>query len=263
MSAWLRMGALLLGLAAAGASLFGPAGASAASPGEQLFSERCSGCHSIGGGKLVGPDLEGVVGRLGAEAVAAMIRDPQQQRPGSAMPDLGLSEAEVAALVTFLTGGATPPPAAPSRPAAGDADRGRNLFEGSARLENEGPPCLSCHSIAGIGSLGGGQLGPDLTGAWVKYGGAKGVASALATLPFPTMTPIFSGRPLTKAEQADLAAFLERASTSQRPGSSAWKLLLLGAGGAVLAVLLAFVLWPRRRLVVRRTIVDPPTIREG
>jgi hypothetical protein len=42
-----------------------------------------------------------------------------------------------------------------------------------------------------------------------------------------------------------------------------WALLLLGIAGAVLVVLLAVLLWPRRSLVVRRTIVNPPTTREG
>ena len=32
-------------------------------PGEQLFQSTCSACHSIGGGRLVGPDLAGVIDR--------------------------------------------------------------------------------------------------------------------------------------------------------------------------------------------------------
>lgn len=97
------MRALLLGLLTVGALPY--AAASAATPGEQAFARSCSGCHTIGGGKLVGPDLEGVVGRLGAPTVAAMIRDPQAERPGSAMPDLGLPEADVDALVILLSQG--------------------------------------------------------------------------------------------------------------------------------------------------------------
>ena len=29
-------------------------------PGEQLFQTNCSACHTVGGGRLVGPDLAGV-----------------------------------------------------------------------------------------------------------------------------------------------------------------------------------------------------------
>ena len=259
------MRGFVVGLAVVAGTLLVPVGAAAATPAEATFKASCSGCHTIGGGKLVGPDLKGVVDRLGADAVAAMIRDPQTQRPGSAMPDLGLSETDIAALVALLSGdaagGGTTPPPPPG--AAGDADRGRNLFQGSKQFRDEGPPCLSCHSIAGIGALGGGQLGPDLTGAWEKYGRDQGIAAALATLPFPTMRPLFTDRPLTPEEQADIAAFLKRASGADRPGDAVWQLVLLGLGGAGLAVVLAFVLWPRRRLVVRRTIVNPPTTRQG
>ncbi|MFN3338009.1 MAG: hypothetical protein ACK42I_10985, partial [Thermomicrobium sp.] len=45
----------------------------------------------------------------------------------------------------------------------GDPIRGKELFTGVLRFENGGPPCQACHSIGGIGALGGGQLGPDLT----------------------------------------------------------------------------------------------------
>lgn len=228
-----------------------------AEEGKAIFAKTCAGCHSLGGGKKVGPDLEGVVGRLGSDRVRAFILDPQRERPGTAMPDLGLTAAQAAALVAFLATSAPPAPAPAPRPAParGDADRGKNLFTGADRLDRGGPPCLSCHSVAGIGALGGGALGPDLTTASAKYGGLRALRGLLSSLPFPTMTPIYRKRPLTAAEQADLAAFLERASRSERPGSAAWALLLLGLGGVVLFCLLVALAWPRRALSVRRRLL--------
>jgi len=230
-----------------------------AARGKALFETTCAGCHTVGGGKKVGPDLRGVVGRLGAGAVRAFILDPGKERPGTAMPDLGLSGAQADALVSFLgaasTTAAAPKPAPPPPPAKGDAGRGKNLFTGADRLDNGGPPCLSCHSVAGIGALGGGALGPDLTKAYAKYGGAKGVPGVLAALPFPTMTPIFRSRPLTAREQADLAAFLAQASRSERPGSAVWALLLLSLGGVALLFVAAAAIWPRRALTVRRRLL--------
>lgn len=263
----------LLGAAAwlvlAGAGL---AAGSQEKEGKSVFEARCASCHTVGGGKKVGPDLQGVATRLGGAAkVRAFVADPQGVRPGTPMPNLGLSAAELDAVVAFLAGGAAPsalqpkpqPQAAPKPPptpaAAGDAARGKRLFEGSDRFEKGGPPCLSCHTIAGIGSLGGGALGPDLTKAWDKYGGAAGVASVLKGLAFPTMAPIFRTRPLTAAEQADVAAFLEDASASRRPGDAVWKLVLLGLAGVFVAIALAFVIWPRRGLAVRRALVRRPT----
>ncbi len=248
-------------IAAALAAWLTLAGPAAGQDGKTVFRQKCAGCHTIGGGKKVGPDLKGVGDRLGgSDAVAEFVSDPAAVRPGTAMPNLGLTQAEVSGLVAFLTGGAAPKPAptrpAPPKPARGDAARGKNLFTGAKQLANGGPPCLSCHTIAGIGSLGGGALGPDLTGAYAKYGGATGVPGVLATLPFPTMIPIFRSRGLTAAEQADLLAFLEQASRSKRPGSSVGPLLGLGIGGVAVMFAFALLAWPRRALSVRRKLVN-------
>ena len=40
--------------------LFGYQPASAQESGQQIFQKSCAACHSIGGGRLVGPDLAGV-----------------------------------------------------------------------------------------------------------------------------------------------------------------------------------------------------------
>jgi mono/diheme cytochrome c family protein len=245
-------------IAVAGAALLFASSASAATPaeqGKQTFEQTCSGCHTIGGGKLVGPDLEGVVGRLGAAAVTAFITDPQKERPGTAMPNLGLEVGQIAAIVAYLGstgGGAPPPPPTDTTPAAaaGSAAKGKSLFTGTKQFENGGPPCLSCHTIAGIGPLGGGALGPDLTKAYAKLGvGAAGFVG-------PTMAPIFGDQPLTAPERAALAAFLEDASTKERPGSAVWALALLALGGLALLVIVAVLIWPRRGLSVRRPLVD-------
>jgi cytochrome c len=45
--------------------------------GERLFVERaCTTCHTIGAGRLVGPDLSGVTTRREREWTIAMIRNP-------------------------------------------------------------------------------------------------------------------------------------------------------------------------------------------
>ena len=270
----------LLAVPAAGA-------AQAADEGRTIFGQKCAGCHTIGGGRGVGPDLEDAAAKREAAWLRRFIAAPDEviaagdpiaadllETYGAPMPNLGLSAAEVDALVAYLqeAAGVTPavaPEPAPTAPApaapaaAGDADRGKRLFTGSDRLASGGTACRSCHTIAGIGALGGGTLGPDLTGAFAKYGGAAGVPGVLATLPFPTMTPLFQNRPLTAQEQADLAAFLERASTSARPGSAAWKLLLLALAGVAAAIGAGLLVWRRRSLSVRRQLVRVSTTRRG
>src|SRR3990170_5745737 len=184
------------------------------------------------------------------------------------MPNLGVSDAQLAALVAFLGFEQQPPtettptettPTEPEPLPAGDADRGKLLFEGADRFAAGGPPCLSCHSVAGVGALGGGQLGPDLTGAFEKYGGAQGLDGVLAAVAFPTMAPIFGDRPLSAAERADLVAFLESAADEERPALQAGKLVALSLGVAALIGLLAAVVWRRRLHGVRRPLVDRAT----
>lgn len=254
------------------------AGPGQADEGKTLFQTNCASCHSIGGGALVGPDLKGVSGKSSPAWVQAFIEAPDKviasgdpraiallkQFKNVKMPNLGMTAAQAAALVAYIDSRSGAAPAAPGTTtttgaAKGDPAAGKNEFTGDTRLANGGPPCLSCHSIAGTGSLGGGALGPDLTGAYAKYGGAKGVPAVLASLPFPTMKPIFDARPLTAAEQANLAAFLADASSEQRPADAVWKLVALGLVVAAALLGLAFVLWPRRRLVVRRRIAPTYT----
>ena len=55
----------------------GPIDGQLADRGEQLYQTKgCGGCHSIGGGRLTGPDLAGVTGRREYEWFLAMVQDP-------------------------------------------------------------------------------------------------------------------------------------------------------------------------------------------
>lgn len=265
---------------AAGLLLALPGSLLAAPPAERgkaLFRQRCVACHTIGQGDRVGPDLKGVTTRRSRAFLARFISAPDRVLAAKdpiassllgkykvAMPNLGLTGADVGALIAFLQVQTAGPPgqkpaqAAPATRPLGNPARGKNLFTGATRFRNGGAPCLACHTIAGIGRLGGGKIGPDLTRASTKYGGAAGIASILATLPFPTMRPLFQGHPLTAAEQANLAAFLRQASRSERPGSAVWPLLGLAVGGAAALLALTLVVWRHRALAVRHTLLKRP-----
>ena len=83
--------------------------------GERLFmSSQCASCHQIRGTPAqatVGPDLTHVASRTSLAAttiansageLAAWITNPQAIKSGDRMPDLGLSQGEVADLVAYL-----------------------------------------------------------------------------------------------------------------------------------------------------------------
>src|ERR1017187_4342089 len=99
----------------------------------------------------------------------------------------------------------------------GSAFAGRTLFMGTVRFKNGGPACSACHSVASLPFPQGGTLGPDLTRAYSKLG-PEGLNSALETLFFPAMTPLFAYRPLTDDERRNLAAFFQDVD-GQQPGT--------------------------------------------
>jgi len=140
-------------------------------------------------------------------------------RPRSAWL-FGLLILGLSCLVVPVYGGLVHVEAAPglvTPAAAGDAATGRALFTGATPLQNSGPACIACHSVAGVGALGGGSVGPDLTAVFTRYG-QTGLAAALANPPFPAMQPLFRDHPLTPAEQADLVAYFQQAA-QQHPAS--------------------------------------------
>ncbi len=99
-------------------------------------------------------------------------------------------------------------------PLPGAPGRGRALLTGAIRFQNGGPQCAACHSVTGLSFPGGGAMGPDLTKVYSKLG-PDGLNSALETLYFPAMTPLFAYRPLTAQERRDLAAFFQSTAGQQ------------------------------------------------
>jgi len=242
--------------------------------GGTIFQTKCTACHTIGKGKLVGPDLEGVTARQDALWLKNFIvdpdklfaaKDPKAQQLLSEynnvkMPALGLSDAEVDALMAFLaqSGSAASSVTTPAGQAAavvGDPASGRRAFTGELALANGGPSCIGCHSVASIGGLGGGALGPELTHAAQRYPG-PGLAAVLGNIAFPTMVGPFTNRPLTPREQADLVEFLGQADQGQASALAVaagaitlntWWVLGIGLAGAVALTVLLAIFWPRQR----------------
>ncbi len=84
--------------------------------GEAVFREKCTACHTVGRGKLVGPDLMDVTTRRDRAWLLRWIREPDRMIAEGdpialeqlaalgnvAMPNLGLAEREVEAVVAYL-----------------------------------------------------------------------------------------------------------------------------------------------------------------
>ena len=69
----------------------------------EVFRQTCVACHSVGGaGGDVGPALDTVADRFDAAYLDRWLRDPEAVRPGTAMPQLPLTDVQVHELTTYL-----------------------------------------------------------------------------------------------------------------------------------------------------------------
>lgn len=107
-------GGLVVILAVAGST----AGVAAADPsaesGKTIFDGKCTVCHTIGAGDVVGPDLKGVTTRREKSWLLGYIQDPNKYLQSDPiaqellakykvpMANMGLSEQEVADVVAYL-----------------------------------------------------------------------------------------------------------------------------------------------------------------
>ena len=101
--------------AAPAAAPSGPIDSSLAARGETVFQTKgCIGCHTIGGGRLTGPDLEGVVDRREYGWIIAMVTNPDSMLREDAtarqlfaeymtpMVNMGVTRDEARAVYEFL-----------------------------------------------------------------------------------------------------------------------------------------------------------------
>ena len=186
----------------------------AADPAAAYFRQNCMSCHTIGGGRLVGPDLKDVETRKDRQWLAGFVVNPKQyldggdpyaarlkeEARGAIMPNIsGLDPAKADALLTLIAHESKLPKSQFSglnigdQPfTARDVATGRAIFEGTKPLANGGPSCLACHSMDRLASLGGGKLGPDLTKVYERMLGRKNLASWLQAPATQTMRPLSS-----------------------------------------------------------------------
>lgn len=235
--------------------------------GEQIFKETCTACHTIGKGKLVGPDLADVQNRHSEEWIRNFVKSSQtviksgdkyadslfkafNQMP---MPDHpNLKDDEIKGLIAYISTQGSPPATATASTAAlkGNSNRGRDLFDGKIRFTNRGAACNSCHNVDMKGFISGGALGKDLTHAITRLS-APGVAGIVSGLPFPQMKETYGARPVTDQEIADIIAFLTTADKPVPPRTFTSDvgnyLLVWGAAGFVILLILFSLFWMKRK----------------
>jgi mono/diheme cytochrome c family protein len=273
---------LIAGLVLSLASLSVARAQDQAPPGATAFEKSCYSCHNIGSGDKKGPDLKGVTTQRTREWLREFIQSPAaMNRKGDqtavtlfkkyspeVMPDQVLSPEQIdaiLALIDDLSKKNEPFVPAGAKLARAiiptDVDGGRQLFTGGAALSGGGASCISCHNVSGIGRLGGGTLGPDLTAVNSRYKDPE-LISILQNPNFPTMKSVFATRPLTDEEIVQLFAFvqnakLENPAAQAQPAAARLDPWLLIIAVAAFLVILAGLdrIWKNRLRGVREELV--------
>lgn len=255
--------------------LSGTALAQDAEHGQQTFQAMCAACHTIGGGRLVGPDLQGIGERRSESWIIDFVQHSQALVQGGdedavalfeeynriPMPDQPLTEQEVRGILKYVAGATTSgeAPAAVAEATDEQVLLGKGLFQGNVRFTNNGPTCNTCHEVRSEAVIPGGLLAAELTDV-ISRVGAPGVWAILRNPPFPVMQKAYTERPLTDDEITALVGFLERADAEQalyQPRAYGVALLLAGiAGTAVLLGLYTLIWRKRRRSSVHQPIFD-------
>jgi mono/diheme cytochrome c family protein len=257
----------------------------AAQESADYFRQNCMSCHTIGGGRLTGPDLKGVTERQERDWLARFIMNPrsmidsgdpyagklQQEARGVVMPALiGMTRERAEALLDLIEAESqleesqfvglqlSDRPFTPE-----DVALGRELFTGVKPLAGGGPPCISCHTVKGLTMLGGGRLGVDLTRVYERLEGRRNLAAWLFAPATQTMQPVFRDRALESEEILSLVALFEDTANAGGEDSPAPLLsfFLFGLGGAIAGLLLLDSTWKDRFRAVRRPLLESRRLR--
>ncbi len=266
----------LIGLLAA-TTLTGVAGAQDT---PDYFRQYCISCHTIGGGRLNGPDLKDVTKRQERAWLVNFMMDPRgvidsgdpyarkifEEAGENYMSAIyGMTRERAEKLLDLIEAESQLEESqfkglqistAPFTDA--DRQRGKAIFLGTQPLEHGGPACISCHSMHDLSPLGGGRLGIDLTNVYERLEGRVKLSSWLVAPATETMLPVFEKHRLTEDEIHALVAYFE-STAAERPSSASANqvaFFLLGLAGAAIFVFAFDTIWKRRFHAVRRPLVE-------
>ena len=246
----------------------------------EFFRGNCTSCHTIGGGRLTGPDLKNVSQKKDRAWLVQFLQSPQamidkgdgyalklkQEARDVVMPTVnGMSPALAELLLTMIDAESKLAKSQfvglqiSDRPfTQQDIELGKDLFMGRRKLANGGPPCVTCHTFNGADGFGGGRLGPELSKAYERLQGRKAMGAWLYAPATPTMNPTFKKAAL-KADE-EILPLLALFESTARAGGEDDRTGLAGffAAGFVVAILclgLFAVIWRARFRAVRDPLV--------
>jgi len=256
--------------------------AQAQDSGENLF-KTCAACHTIGKGRLVGPDLSLVYEKREPDWLIKFIRSSQKMvKEGDPdavslfkefnqvpMPDNNLSDNEIISIIDFIKSSDSKE----SGPAATETiteeqksdtlvtaslifsdellKKGKALFYGYEKFSNGAPSCVACHNINDESLIGGGKLSFDLTKSHSKLS-AAGIGAILANPPFPVMNKALNNKKLTEEEINAITSLLrftdQRYTENSQTSNNNLIFLLLSLVVAMLMMVHIYVFYGNRKI---------------
>lgn len=252
-----------------------------AQDGEQLF-QQCKACHTIGQGRLLGPDLLDISKKRDKVWLKNFIKSSQTMiKNGDAdaiaifeeynklpMMDYNLPDADLEAMIKYIESfstddseeGETTATSNDSIAAVQAAEylasinteenrkKGKELFEGSRKFKNGGASCVSCHHVNTKDAVQGGLLAADLTKSFTRNGGFPGIKGIIEFPPFPAMKDAYQHATLTEDESIKIQVFLMHADEENVVSeTSITDFTKHGMIGMVLLLVLISVVWFKRK----------------
>jgi len=219
----------------------------------EYYFYRCAGCHTVGGGKLSGPDLIQAT-QWKYEDLKAGIKKMEK--------NVGLmSEQDIQQMIDFLKDikvaeritrqkqkieaslrAQLPPPS---------FEKGEKLFTGEKTLVNRGPACFSCHRFVNEG----GSLGLDLTNIKDRASSVV-LQSGIENSSYKIMRAIYLKHKITTEESLHLAEYLSHPEkVEQRFTASMLLVKTLAMTGFGIFILFLWAINKRRKGPTRRNLV--------
>ena len=251
-----------------------------AQDGEQLF-QQCKACHTIGQGKLLGPDLLDVSKRRESIWIKNFIKSSQtmvkigdaqavkvfEEHNKLVMIDYNLPDTDIDAIIKYIDSFSKPD--AEGKVSASSSDslaaaknteylasidtdeneaKGKALFLGERNFKNGGAACISCHHVNSTEVVQGGLLAKDLTNSFSRIGGFAGIKGIISFPPYPAMKDAYAHSAITEDESIQLQVFLMRADKKVAIAeSSVFDLMKQGIIGVVVLLVIISLVWFKRK----------------
>ena len=225
--------------------------AQAPEAGQEIYTQKCARCHGDDGLGVPNkyPPLSGnpdvadhpyvvdvVTNGLNGKVILGVSYSAEMPAFGERLAPDEIDQVAAYVVQLSVTGPPQTTPTAPP-PIAGNATVGNDLFNGSMLLSNGGTACVACHAAGEYDRLGGPGMAIDLNGIINDFGKA-GFVDAITDPVVDPMIAVFGDHVITNQEANDLAAFLETTTAGNASGSSVDLLLILGASGFLVLILI-------------------------